>query len=239
MTRETLIVLIEKDINELRALTKGFSEMTEFPKPLVDLALSKVDNLRHCLVQLPDAIRPIRHDEEKPMADAIETSVSKDTVVAAETPVVNMPQEPVVENHAEVTKMPQESLTMIIEQDVEVTESVTIKVEKENASQTLADTIHKPASMADLLVKEDNSLASSIAKQSISDIRQALSIADRFRFQRELFGGNGEKLNQALSDLNQVDSFEQAQAYVVSNFTWSGDDSTVIDFMNLVQRRYI
>ena len=30
MTRETLIVLIEKEINELQTLTKGFSEMPEF-----------------------------------------------------------------------------------------------------------------------------------------------------------------------------------------------------------------
>ena len=48
----------------------------------------------------------------------------------------------------------------------------------------------------------------------VTDIRQAVSIGDRFLFQRELFGGNAEKLQQTLTELNNLHSLDEAVALV-------------------------
>ncbi|HPB84649.1 MAG TPA: hypothetical protein PLR63_02555, partial [Paludibacteraceae bacterium] len=52
MTKETLIILIEKEITEIISLTKGFAELDTFPKPLMEMALEKSKNLTKCLDQL-------------------------------------------------------------------------------------------------------------------------------------------------------------------------------------------
>lgn len=229
MTRETLIVLIEKEINELQTLTKGFSEMPEFPKPLLDLAVAKTDNLRECLLNLPKATLPVveavveKKPEPTPEVAKVEEKPQPKTVV--ETVVVT----------ETTTDLTQTEETEVVEKQVE---QVTSVVTEKTTQHIVAETIHKTATLSDSLLKSDDSLGSTIAKQPINDIKQAISIADRFRFQRELFDGNGEKMNQVLSDLNQLDTLEKAQDYVAKHFKWVADDDNVVDFMMLLQRRY-
>ncbi|MCS3064474.1 hypothetical protein NXX40_20010 [Parabacteroides distasonis] len=51
-------------------------------------------------------------------------------------------------------------------------------------------------------------------KKNLSDFRKAFSLNDRFRFRRELFGGNEEKMNKAISDLNDLSSYEESVTYL-------------------------
>lgn len=228
MTRETLIVLIEKEINELQTLTKGFSEMPEFPKTLLDLAVAKTDNLRECLLNLPKATLPVveavveKKPEPIPEVAKVEEKPQPETVV--ETVMVT----------ETTTELTQTEETEVVEKHAEHVTSVVT----EQTQHIVAETIHKTATVSDTLLKSDNSLGSTIAKQPINDIKQAISIADRFRFQRELFDGNGEKMNQVLSDLNQFDTLEKAQDYLAKHVKWVADDDNVVDFMMLLQRRY-
>lgn len=71
----------------------------------------------------------------------------------------------------------------------------------------------------------------------VSDIRQAVSIGDRFLFQRELFGGNAEKLQQTLTELNALHSFDEAIAFV-ENFSWDKQSPTYELFVNVLHRRF-
>ena len=71
----------------------------------------------------------------------------------------------------------------------------------------------------------------------VSDIRQAVSIGDRFLFQRELFAGNAEKLQQTLTELNNLHSLDEAVA-LVDKFGWDKQSSTYELFMNVLRRRF-
>ena len=71
----------------------------------------------------------------------------------------------------------------------------------------------------------------------VTDIRQAVSIGDRFLFQRELFGGNAEKLQQTLTELNNQHSLDEAVA-LVDKFGWDKQSPTYELFLNVLRRRF-
>lgn len=72
---------------------------------------------------------------------------------------------------------------------------------------------------------------------AVTDIRQAVSIGDRFLFQRELFGGNAEKLQQTLTELNALHSFDEAVA-LIDRFGWDKQSPTYELFLNVLHRRF-
>ena len=110
----------------------------------------------------------------------------------------------------------------------------------ESAVTTLADSIETTESLADKLAKTaDDTLASALNSKKITDLKASITLGDRFRFQRELFGGNGEKMNKAISDFNSFKNMDEAQAYIAKNFDWALDNNAVSDFIQLLQRRYL
>lgn len=72
---------------------------------------------------------------------------------------------------------------------------------------------------------------------AVTDIRQAVSIGDRFLFQRELFGGNGEKLQQVLSELDVLHTFDEA-VNAIEKFGWDKQSPTYELFINVLHRRF-
>ena len=73
---------------------------------------------------------------------------------------------------------------------------------------------------------------------AVEDIRQAISLGDRFLFQRELFAGNGELMQKTLDELNALGSLEEAMDYVADNFEWDSDSTAVQLFENVLKRRF-
>ena len=110
----------------------------------------------------------------------------------------------------------------------------------ESAVTTLADSIETTESLADKLAKNaEDTVASALNSKKIIDLKSSITLGDRFRFQRELFGGNGEKMNKAISDFNSFETMTEAQAYISKNFDWQLDNDAVSDFIQLLQRRYL
>ena len=125
-------------------------------------------------------------------------------------PVVEQPApEPVVEQHAPVAEQP--------------------KVEQAAAEQAAAE---QPKPEAPRTPQQ-----TSLFGTPVTDIRQAVSIGDRFLFQRELFGGNAEKLQQTLVELNNLHSLDEAMAHV-DRFGWDKQSPTYELFLNVLRRRF-
>jgi|GEM_PF-501574 len=105
--------------------------------------------------------------------------------------------------------------------------------------KTIADKVASGThSRNEMLSHADNSLSASLANKKISDIKQAISIGDRFRFQRELFKSNGEDMNKTLTYINQLATFEEVLAFVNSKYAWDEKNPAVIDFYQLVKRKF-
>ena len=73
---------------------------------------------------------------------------------------------------------------------------------------------------------------------AVEDIRQAISLGDRFLFQRELFAGNGELMQKTLDEINTLSSLGEAMGYVRDNFDWDMDSTAVQLFENVLKRRF-
>ena len=78
----------------------------------------------------------------------------------------------------------------------------------------------------------------SLFGSAVEDIRQAISLGDRFLFQRELFAGNGELMQKTLDELNALGSLNEAMDYVLNNFEWDKDSTAVQLFENVLKRRF-
>ena len=73
---------------------------------------------------------------------------------------------------------------------------------------------------------------------AVEDIRQAISLGDRFLFQRELFAGNGELMQKTLDEINSLGSLGEAMDYVADNFEWDKESTAVQLFENVLKRRF-
>ena len=78
----------------------------------------------------------------------------------------------------------------------------------------------------------------SLFGSAVEDIRQAISLGDRFLFQRELFAGNGELMQKTLDEINTLGSLNEAMDYVLDNFDWDKDSTAVQLFENVLKRRF-
>ena len=73
----------------------------------------------------------------------------------------------------------------------------------------------------------------------VEDIRKGITMGDRFLFQRELFGNNGELMNKTIDALNKLGSFEEAMAYTQQKFpNWNKESNAYELFTNLLKRRW-
>lgn len=71
----------------------------------------------------------------------------------------------------------------------------------------------------------------------VTDIRQAISIGDRFLFQRELFGGNGEAMQKMLDRINVCGNLNEALD-IIARQDWDKDTPTYELFINVLRRRF-
>jgi len=97
--------------------------------------------------------------------------------------------------------------------------------------------ISKPT-LSQLFSQPENNVEATLSHQKIDDIKKAISIGDRFRFQRELFKGNGEDMNKTLNYLNQLATFEEAVSFLEAKYHWEKDNETAEDFYRILKRRF-
>ena len=134
-------------------------------------------------------------------------------VVQVQEPVVEEPivVEPIVEKVIPEEKIVQETIPL---KEIEIPHKI-----------ILAD-------------KSSISLNDILEKKNLSDFRKAFSLNDRFRFRRELFGGNEEKMNKAIADLNDLSSYEESVTYLNKVLNWNIEDASVADFIKLLEKRF-
>lgn len=134
-----------------------------------------------------------------------------------------------------------EAETIEIEKDNEVDDNGRESQTVEEKKVTLAEKISASSfsSRNDSLGNSDNEgLNTAIGNKKIDDIRQAISLGDRFRFQRELFNNNGEEMNKTLSYINMLATYEEVISFLQSKYAWEEDNPTAGDFYQLVKRKF-
>lgn len=88
-------------------------------------------------------------------------------------------------------------------------------------------------------IKTSVSFNEILEKKNLSDFRKAFSLNDRFRFRRELFGGDENRMNQAITDLNNIQTYEESVTYLHVELNWNVEDEAVADFLKLIEKRFL
>jgi hypothetical protein len=231
MNRELLVTLLRKDIQELDMITEGFMEMTEYPKAIIQLAERKADDIQNYIQLLG--------------ANKAEVGAEVESTAIDETPDKSIENELVVE--PEIYTPVHEFETPIefgtiekIDEVVADMSAVIDNVAQIEDKSVLNEKSAKPiVSRNESLSKEHNSIGSVLANKKISDIKQAINIGDRFRFQRELFKGNGEDMNKTLHYINQLATLEEVQSFLQSKYNWDVESESVEDFYQIVRRKFL
>ncbi len=160
--------------------------------------------------------------------------------VEIELIVEEEPQEEVKEElEKQETIEPIESLEILDE--VEVVEPVAEPApapQPEAKAEPVAEPTQPLHNATQPLHNATQPLQTSLFGTAVEDIRQAISLGDRFLFQRELFAGNGELMQKTLDEINGLGSLSEAMDYVLNNFEWDKESTAVQLFENVLKRRF-
>lgn len=153
------------------------------------------------------------------------------------------PEEPVEEPQEEV-QAELETLDIIDTPEVEapVVEEPVVAPAPAPQPEATAEPVAEPTqprhNATQQLHNATQPLQTSLFGTAVEDIRQAISLGDRFLFQRELFAGNGELMQKTLDELNALGSLEEAMDYVRNNFDWDNESTAAQLFENVLKRRF-
>lgn len=153
-----------------------------------------------------------------------------------------------------VTQMQEQEFTYEPVQEMELPSVEELNEEKESvatpaevtvvAEKTVSEPAASLSSASSHTTTLEQSLPHSISlneviqKKFLADFRKAFSLNDRFRFRRELFGGDEGRMNEAISDLNELQSFEESITYLDKQLKWNVEDEAVADFIKLLEKRF-
>jgi len=133
---------------------------------------------------------------------------------------------------------------------IETTEKEQTTVTDTEKMITTTETIEKKITLAEKIASsgtsrnevlargESGGINAAIGNKKVDDIRQAISLGDRFRFQRELFRNNGEEMNKILSYINKLATYEEVTDFLQSKYNWDEGNAAVEDFYQIIKRKF-
>ena len=137
----------------------------------------------------------------------------------------------------EDTTEPEQVVEQVVEPIIEP-EPVVIPVEPTPQPVVEIAPVVEPAPVVEKPAPRPTPTQTSLFGSAVEDIRQAISLGDRFLFQRELFAGNGELMQKTLDELNGLGSLNEAMEYVAETFDWDKESTAVQLFENVLKRRF-
>ena len=235
---EARVALLETESGKLKTENEAMRREGDEAKALVATLQAEVAALAAAGIAVTSAEEP----EVEIELIVEEDSETENGEVKTENEFVEEPQaEPQEESEQPEPLTPLESLE-IIEEEEPVAEPV-VELIVEPAPQPVQSTDNlapsdTPSAKPTQPTKGAQPLQTSLFGTAVGDIRQAISLGDRFLFQRELFAGNGELMQKTLDELNALGSLNEAMDYVLNNFEWDKESTAVQLFENVLKRRF-
>lgn len=179
-------------------------------------------------VILPDPVKepepevePIKEPEsdpdsvEEPDPTRVNDNKEEDSIVKEERNEVNTIISPLVDEEEVVEYSAQKNEDLVLERNTNVINiKEKILVNSDNSSTILAERL-KP----------------------VGNIRDSLSLNDSFRFSRELFSGNMERMNHVLAFINEMSSLKNVMTYLDSE-KLDKENEAYPEFMEILQKYF-
>lgn len=227
------------DIKELETLIAGMRDAEVYPVSFFSQTFNLTHKILNDLHSLETAqIDTLRKQMEAHQAliQSLPHPVAAAMPVVAEEPETEEAEEAPVVEPATVEEPEREPIReAIITEKTEVAAEVEAPAPAEPAAPIEPESPHKAVATD----KPGVFLSDLLEKRQLSDFRKAFSLNDRFRFRRELFGGDEAKMNKAIGDLNDMHSYEESVTYLHNELKWNIEDEAVADFIKMLEKRFL
>ena len=112
--------------------------------------------------------------------------------------------------------------------------SALLSLYEDEPTPILGEQFHETPSVADTIA-----CPKGVAESTpVVSLREAIGVADKFMLIRELFDGDAEAYDKAISVLEAQPSLEDAMIYIAENYTWSPNATATKFVMELLNRKY-
>lgn len=126
--------------------------------------------------------------------------------------------------------------------DEELSAAQSDEPEYDDDADDYDDTDYEDTPVADLPADDTTgpvTLEEALQRQHAKELRKALSLNDRFRFRRELFGNSDIRMNETLALIDAMQSYDEAEDYILNDLHWDMDNPEVAEFMKIVQKHFL
>jgi hypothetical protein len=219
MDFNSTVDLIIKDLNEAREIIDDFKNYPDVPLLQIELAKSKCKSASEVISLLKIVQVPFQSDEKKesfPVKPVDLTDLVEVINRIAESPA---PPAQAVRNIDASAPASGKNREPSIIADTFISQSETLNEQLGN-------------------LKDDNDLHGSIKLKPISKLSDAIGVNDKFLFIRELFNGNPEAYNQAITKLDETAYFADAKAIIMSYTGENTESFAAIQLLDLVKRKF-
>ena len=256
MNNNELRSLIVNDLKELLLLFDGMSEMTEIPVSVLNLASVKVEHISDRIKELS----PLNTESVSSQIEEVEQNTIQSESVDDEVDDMQMmdgedeffdEDEEWEEEYDELDEEEEwddddndesEDDSDVDESDAN-DESLEDEADDEFGTDFVNGIVEKASEDASKFAIRDKT---DIATKSVSkriESRFVLSlkkmgIVDRYRYSKELFGGDMSLLTQTIDVLDGMSSLDEAISYIHSHFSWDEQNAAVADFLVLLENRF-
>ncbi|MEI8085097.1 MAG: hypothetical protein WCG93_02655 [Paludibacter sp.] len=248
-----IILLAQRKTEDIQLYIKELSVLKEEVVVAAEIETVQMEQEKYLVdeIVVTDKIEETEIDELLEIEEIVEEDEVKADDIEIDAVIIDTPQpvaevtvsEEVVLEEVIVEEPITEEKIKILENLETVQEEIqqsTIVITEETRKTILGEraTLTTPT-RNELLSRVDNSISSTLANKKITDIKQAINIGDRFRFQRELFRSNGEDMNKTLTYINQLATLEEVMSFLKSKYGWTAENEASEDFYQIVRRRFV
>lgn len=242
---------IEKRLKEMETRVSELEKKLNASQAAEAVQQDLIDELEQRIAELE--ARPVAEcpeEVENETEQAIDEGENEDTreVATEETTVeepedeevafVGVEEEPAAEVAAEPiaeqTVKPAATITPVPEPMTEVAPEPMTTTKEATSTETTAS-IPTAEKVADKPAETSKTTAYG---KSVSDLGKAISIGDRFLFQRELFDKNAELMQRTIANLNSLSTFGEAMEYLQQHFDWDKELQSYELFVTALHRRF-
>ena len=231
-TEATEIELIDDAACETELLENAYSSECPENQVYVEEATETEMSVEATLDEVEAEIKPEIKPEPEAALDEPESEPEPEPELEFNDELESEPESE-AETEAETEPEPEIESESIAMQGQEFSEDV--------MPETLAESLaqERPDSLAERYEKQlaQKRLQNTLAAQRYADFSRALSLNDRFRYQRELFNNNREALSQLLAALDSMETWAEAEDYL-SSYQWDEELSVVQEFYAMIEQHF-
>jgi hypothetical protein len=219
MDLNSTVDLIIKDLDEAREIIDDFKNYPEVPLLQIELAKSKCKSAAEVISLLKKVQIPLKSAEKK-----------------ESIPVVPVDLPDPVEVNNRIAESPASHMQTVSNGDTSAPASV-----KNTEPSIIADMF---SSQSDTLndqlgsLRDDSDLHGSMKLNPITKLSDEIGVNDKFLFIQELFNGNPEAYNQAITKLDETEYFADAKAIIMSYTGENTESFAALQLLDLVKRKF-